>query len=217
MNLPHRHTNFEDKQLEDTRINYRYLFESLLEAAPWPVLIVDEGLSVKYYNIHAARLFDAMRAGSESLRDVKVDALIDDTAILELVQECVQTGKARSGEYEIAGSGSTWRISVSPLGHQASQRKIHQPEGESDGEKESGHAESRYRYFAIAVEDLTELRRLERVRRDFIANISHELRTPLASVRLLVETLEEAIDTDPEMRKLLWRRLKRKCSTLPTW
>jgi two-component system phosphate regulon sensor histidine kinase PhoR len=53
-----------------------------------------------------------------------------------------------------------------------------------------------YSYFAIVIEDLTELRRMERVRRDFIANISHELRTPLASVRLLVETLEDAIDTD---------------------
>ena len=40
------------------------------------------------------------------------------------------------------------------------------------------------------------MRRMERVRRDFFANISHELHTPLASVRLLAETLEDAIDTD---------------------
>ncbi|HAT44991.1 MAG TPA: two-component sensor histidine kinase, partial [Ktedonobacter sp.] len=53
-----------------------------------------------------------------------------------------------------------------------------------------------FTYFVLAIEDLTELRRLERVRRDFIANISHELRTPLASIRLLAETLEDAIDTD---------------------
>ncbi|HKF38766.1 MAG TPA: ATP-binding protein, partial [Ktedonobacteraceae bacterium] len=54
------------------------------------------------------------------------------------------------------------------------------------------------RYFALVIEDLTELRRLERVRRDFFANISHELRTPLTSIRLLVETLEETIDSDPD-------------------
>lgn len=41
----------------------------------------------------------------------------------------------------------------------------------------------------IIVQDLTELRRLERVRRDFVANASHELRTPVANIRAMVETL----------------------------
>ena len=38
----------------------------------------------------------------------------------------------------------------------------------------------------VVLEDQTELQRLERVRRDFVANVSHELRTPLASIRLLI-------------------------------
>ncbi len=47
----------------------------------------------------------------------------------------------------------------------------------------------------MIVRDLTEIRRLEKVRRDFVANISHELRTPLASLKLLAETLKDgAID-----------------------
>jgi two-component system, OmpR family, phosphate regulon sensor histidine kinase PhoR len=41
----------------------------------------------------------------------------------------------------------------------------------------------------LAIHDITTLRRVERVRRDFVANISHELRTPLASIKLLAETL----------------------------
>jgi two-component system phosphate regulon sensor histidine kinase PhoR len=45
---------------------------------------------------------------------------------------------------------------------------------------------------------MEELYRLERAQRDFLANISHELRTPLSSVRLLAETLEDTIDTDPD-------------------
>ena len=42
----------------------------------------------------------------------------------------------------------------------------------------------------LVLQDLTEVRRLETARRDFVANISHELRTPLASLKALVETLD---------------------------
>ena len=44
----------------------------------------------------------------------------------------------------------------------------------------------------MTVEDVTRLRHLETVRRDFVANVSHELRTPIASINLLVETIQEA-------------------------
>ncbi len=43
----------------------------------------------------------------------------------------------------------------------------------------------------VVVHDLTEARRLEQVRRDFVANVSHELRTPLAGIKSVIETLQE--------------------------
>ncbi len=51
----------------------------------------------------------------------------------------------------------------------------------------------------IVLRDITELRRLEGVRRDFVANVSHELRTPLTSIRVLVETLESGALHDPDV------------------
>lgn len=66
----------------------------------------------------------------------------------------------------------------------------------------SGEAE----LLVVTVEDVTRLRHLETVRRDFVANVSHELRTPLASMRLLVETLEGgAIDDQPTAMRFLHR------------
>jgi two-component system phosphate regulon sensor histidine kinase PhoR len=50
----------------------------------------------------------------------------------------------------------------------------------------------------LLVQDLTRVRRLETVRRDFISNISHELRTPLASLKALTETLQNGALADPQ-------------------
>ncbi len=49
----------------------------------------------------------------------------------------------------------------------------------------------------LSLQEVTELRRIERVRRDFVANISHELRTPLTSIKLLAETLTSGAIDDP--------------------
>jgi two-component system phosphate regulon sensor histidine kinase PhoR len=51
----------------------------------------------------------------------------------------------------------------------------------------------------VLVRDETRLRRLERVRRDFVANVSHELRTPITAIHLLVETLEKGALEQPEV------------------
>jgi two-component system phosphate regulon sensor histidine kinase PhoR len=48
---------------------------------------------------------------------------------------------------------------------------------------------------ALVITDASEIRRLETVRRDFVANVSHELRTPMASIRAIAETVED----DPEI------------------
>jgi len=49
----------------------------------------------------------------------------------------------------------------------------------------------------LLTQDLTRVRKLETVRRDFISNLSHELRTPLASLKALTETLQDGALSDP--------------------
>jgi two-component system phosphate regulon sensor histidine kinase PhoR len=53
----------------------------------------------------------------------------------------------------------------------------------------------------LVLHDVSELRRLETVRRDFVANVSHELKTPLAAMRGLVDTLVDDEAMAPEVRQ----------------
>lgn len=53
----------------------------------------------------------------------------------------------------------------------------------------------------LVLHDMTDVRRLEQIRRDFIANVSHELRTPLASIKGFAETLREGGLEDKANRK----------------
>ncbi len=62
------------------------------------------------------------------------------------------------------------------------------------------------------VEDLTEQRRLEAMRRDFIANVSHELKTPVGALSLLAETLED--ETDPEVIGRFSNRIRHEATRL---
>jgi two-component system, OmpR family, phosphate regulon sensor histidine kinase PhoR len=187
--------------VEDNSIDYRHFFQEMLEAIPWPLFIIDRSLTVHYYNHDVVQLLEAQ----EPLHHQTLDQLISDRAILELVQRSIQLDRPVEEECTREGTGTSWKVSVKPLTHTPHTIGISQ-QNITFGQT--------HRYFSIAIEDLTEFRRLERARRDFIANISHELRTPLASVRLLVETLEDAIDTDPDQAQTFIEKIETEVQNL---
>jgi len=189
----------------DTSIDYRHFFQELLEVVPQPVLIVDRSLSIIDYNAQVAQLFDS----KEPLQGMKLNQVVQNETILQLVQESIASEKTSSGEYNEDNIGTAWEITVAPLEHKSPKTKEKTKPPKSSKHVKHKRALTRDRlYYAIIIDDLTELRRLERVRRDFVANISHELRTPLASVRLLAETLEEAIDTDHEKAQVFVEKIE---------
>jgi two-component system phosphate regulon sensor histidine kinase PhoR len=55
----------------------------------------------------------------------------------------------------------------------------------------------------LVLHDITELRRADQIRRDFVANVSHELRTPLTAIRGYVEALSDADATPQDSRRFL--------------
>ncbi|HLL79786.1 MAG TPA: ATP-binding protein [Ktedonobacteraceae bacterium] len=177
-------------KLSHKRIDYEQFFQQLLSAMPGPMLVIDEALVIHFANEQAAALFE-VRA---SIEGTSFEQHIADPSILELVRRGIETNRSLREERLKSDTGQAWRISITPLAHAKNVQRV--------------------RFYAVVIEDFTELRRLERARRDFVANISHELRTPLASVRLLVETLEDAIDTDPEQAQVFVEKIEREVEHL---
>ena len=112
--------------------------------------------------------------------------------LLALVRQVRRDGQTREGEVDLSGSTfggrrTSFAVRVAPLG--------------SDG------------LILLLAEDQTESRRVEEVRRDFVANISHELKTPVGALALLAETMEEAAD-DPEAVRRFAGRMRQEASRL---
>lgn len=65
----------------------------------------------------------------------------------------------------------------------------------------------------LTFDDVSEARRLDAVRRDFVANVSHELKTPVSALSLLAEAVDEASD-DPEAVKHFTKRMRSEAQRL---
>lgn len=75
---------------------------------------------------------------------------------------------------------------------------------------EGGEANQRM----LVVQDLSEVHRLESVRRDFVANVSHELRTPITAIKVMAETLEDGGLADPVAARDFVHRIQMEVSGL---
>src|SRR5437763_2959724 len=133
--------------VEDNTIDYHHFFQEMLEAIPWPLLIIDRLLTVQYYNHDAVQLLEA----KAPLQYQTLDQLISDRAILELVQRSIQLDRPVEEECTREGTSTSWKVSVKPLTHAPHMISINQ---------QNIFPVQTHRYFSIAIEDLTELRRL---------------------------------------------------------
>ena len=114
--------------------------------------------------------------------------IVRDHELNRLLQRCLSTRRQQTGAVEIKPKKQFLGVVATPLS--------------GDGG------------CLAHIQDLTELRRLEMIRQDFISNISHELRTPIASVKALAETLNEGAVEDPSVAKDFLSRINAEADKL---
>lgn len=137
------------------------------------VLIVDESNYIHLANRALRDIFPAAR----NLVNLRLELIIRSAAFLEYVKNTRGGQVLPRQEFEITEAQSTLCI-------EASGAPIPSPDGKSQ-------------WALFVIHDMTQQRKLERLRRDFVANASHELRTPLSMIKGYVETLVDGHHTMP--------------------
>ncbi len=108
--------------------------------------------------------------------------LFQDARCDRLLARALACGEAQQADLERPGpKGRWWRLHIVPLADAG---------GEAAAAATAGAL--------VVVQDITEQRATEQMRRDFVANVSHELQTPLTSVRGYAETLLDADDLEAD-------------------
>ena len=163
----------------------RVQLEALLNASSDATLAVDGDGTVRYMNDAARSIFGARGGRGRPFIEVVRDHDLNDVVI----------AAARRGERTVRvvpyGTAQRWlQATAVPI---------------------AGGSE----WAALAVfHDLTEVRRLDSMRRDFISNVSHELRTPLAGIRASAETLQDGALDDPAAAREFLAHIERETDRL---
>jgi two-component system phosphate regulon sensor histidine kinase PhoR len=148
--------------------------QALLENFHFGVVLVNTDGEVLLANRALQELF-ALSSGESQA--ASLPALLRHYQFVDLWRRAAQTTVTLSLTAEVPQSKRYVRASVYPLSGNL-----------------AGHS-------LLIFEDVTELRRLETVRRDFVSNVSHELRTPLTSLKALTESLRSGALEEPETAK----------------
>ena len=136
------------------------------------VIITDSHVVVQLVNRTQA---DRLGLSQQRMVGRSLIEVLHDHEVNEAARRCLSTGAEQRTTVEVGPDKRYMHVSATPLGGGAG--------------------------CVIVLQDRTEVRRLERVRREFVANISHELRTPLATLKLLSETLVMDDGEDPAIVK----------------
>lgn len=148
-------------------------FESLMDRCGAAAIYLDSEGVILHCN-RDARLLLSMRGAAAEGQTLVAATLSDE--LNDLFKRARQRGRAVAGEVRApTAGGSVLEAEVTEIATDEAARP---------------------RYLLIA-QDITARRRLETMRRDFVANVSHELRTPLASIRAMAETLQDGALSDP--------------------
>jgi two-component system phosphate regulon sensor histidine kinase PhoR len=155
---------------------------NVLDSMADGVIMTDMEGAIVLANKAAGKLFGFKETGVSGKHVIEA---VRDHDVDGVLKECLKTGKEKAVQFESGFSRRFLRAIVVPL-HIG---------GGSDGA-------------LVLLQDLTELRNLQTMRRDLVGNISHELRTPIAGIKAMTETLLDGAVHDKEVSMDFLKRIQ---------
>ncbi|MDX5593139.1 ATP-binding protein [Pseudovibrio sp. SPO723] len=156
--------------------------KSAVNALPNPCFVVDDRGTTRYVNLAAQKRFGMIAVGDPLSFRIRAPSL------LEALDRVSEGGPSEIIEWSEKVPMELWlEAHIAPL-------------WSVSGTRNQSTGQSRPGLILVVIRDLTESRRLERMRADFVANASHELRTPLASMTGFIETLQGPAREDAQAR-----------------
>ncbi len=179
-----RNFNFMMETMENTieEVEYKHLqLTSVLKSISHGILVIDIYGNVILINDEARKIIKSKTRGNEEGKNIK--QVINVEAILKEIERYVGSKESENNNLTLEDE-TVYKIKIDPVYLQNSKNAI------------IGSI--------INIEDITEIVKLENMRKDFVANVSHELKTPLTSINGFVETLimNENLDVDKRNRFL---------------
>jgi two-component system phosphate regulon sensor histidine kinase PhoR len=177
-----------DEQISEAQARGGEL-KAVLDSMAEAVLALDADFRVRLVNPAALALFGIASAGDAV--GMEFLAAVRSTELRDLARRCLDEEIPLRSELILDLDAARWfRVLAAPFA--APLPAVRNDKGalvETEVTTSTGPG----RGLVIVLEDITELRRLERVRRDFVANVSHELRTPIQVVKGFAETLRDIL------------------------
>ncbi len=153
---------------EARKAGYAMQVEAMLRAVQEVVIVFNAERKVEFANRAAERLF----RGGQSLQGLRLEGVMRSLALLELLEAPQDDDMATPKQISLEQDNQTFWF-------EASCARVRSVPGQSSSST------------LLVLHDITQLKRLEVMRRDFVANVSHELRTPLTIIKGFAETLAE--------------------------
>lgn len=150
--------------------------ESILSSMDTGIIAIDKDFTIFLYNQKLIEIFDIEQ---ENIKGKSIYEVVRNATIFQILEKSMNQHKFSVEEISFIGEERIIKINANPI--------------------ISSKSGNKFLGILLVIQDITKIKKLENMRKDFVSNVTHELKTPLTSIRGFVETLRHGAIKDEKI------------------